>query len=51
MKKPGKSLDQALLRAQVNKKAQTFAHKRLAKDLEEIENEKIPTIGVVARPL
>lgn len=51
MKKPGKSIDQALLRAQVNKKAQTFAHKRLVKDLEEIDNEKIPTVGVVARPL
>jgi hypothetical protein len=36
MKKAGRSMDQALLRAQLNKKAQTFAHKRLAKDLEEI---------------
>jgi len=46
-----RSSDQALLRAAVNKKNQTFAMKRLAKDLEEIDNETIPTVGVVARPL
>ena len=51
MKMRGKSSDQALIRAALNKKNQTFAMKRLAKDLEEIDNEQIPTVGVVARPL
>ena len=51
MKKRGRSTDQALLRTAVNKKMQTFSHKRLTKDLEEIEAEKIPTVGVTARPL
>lgn len=51
MKKRGRSKDQALLRTAVNKKMQTYSHKRLMKDLEEIEKEKIPTVGVTARPL
>lgn len=51
MKKPGRHLDQALLRTSINEKALTFSHKRLMKDLEEIEKEKIPTVGVTARPL
>ena len=51
MKKRGRSKDQALLRTAASKKMQTFSHKRLMKDLEEIENEKIPTVGVTARPL
>eukprot|EP00919_Chromeraceae_sp_WS-2016_P022119 GHVR01052612.1.p2 GENE.GHVR01052612.1~~GHVR01052612.1.p2 ORF type:complete len:157 (-),score=15.58 GHVR01052612.1:4294-4764(-) len=51
MKQKGRSTDQALHRTAVNKKLQTFSHKRLAKDLAEIENEKIPTVGVTARPL
>jgi len=51
MKKRGRSTDQALLRTAINKKYQTYSHKRLIKDLEEIENEKIPTVGVTARPL
>jgi hypothetical protein len=34
MKKQGRSMDQALLRTAVNKKSQTFAQKRLVKDLE-----------------
>lgn len=34
MKRPGRSTDQALLRTAVNKKMQTFAHKRLVKDLQ-----------------
>jgi ubiquitin-protein ligase len=51
MKKRGRSTDQALLRTGINKKYQTFSHKRLIKDLEEIENEKVPTVGVTARPL
>lgn len=51
MKKKGRSTDQALLRTVINKEAETFSHKRLIKDLREIENETIPTVGVVARPL
>lgn len=51
MKKPGRHLDQALLRTSINEKALTFSHRRLMKDLEEIEKEKIPTVGVTARPL
>ena len=34
MKKRGRSTDQALIRTTINKKYQTFAHKRLIKDLE-----------------
>lgn len=34
MKQRGRSTDQALLRTVINKKYQTFAHKRLLKDLE-----------------
>jgi ubiquitin-protein ligase len=51
MKQKGKSTDQALLRTVADKKSQTFSHKRLLKDLKEIEDEKIPTCGVTARPL
>ncbi len=51
MKARGRSQDQALLRTVVNKKNQTYSQKRLIKDLEQIENEKIPTVGVTARPL
>lgn len=50
MKRAGRHRDNALLRATVNEK-QTFSEKRLMKDLQEIENEKIPTCGVTARPL
>jgi ubiquitin-protein ligase len=51
MKKAGRHTDAALLRTVVNEKLQTFSHKRLIKDFEEIEREKIPTVGVTARPL
>jgi len=51
MKRAGRHRDNALLSITVNEKLQTFSHKRLLKDLEEIENEKIPTCGVTARPL
>lgn len=51
MKKQGRSTDQALLRTAINKNIQTFSHKRLMKDLQEIQNETIPTVGVIARPL
>ncbi len=34
MKRLGRSSDQALLRTTINKKIQTFAHKRLVKDLQ-----------------
>jgi len=34
MKKSGRSTDQALNRTAVNKKLQTFSHKRLMKDLQ-----------------
>jgi hypothetical protein len=36
MKKQGRSTNQALLRTAVNKEIQTFANKRLIKDLQEI---------------
>ncbi len=36
MKQRGRSTDQALLRTAINKKYQTYSHKRLIKDLEEI---------------
>ena len=51
MKKAGRHVDRALMRTAINEKMQTFSHKRLMKDLKEIENEKIPTTGVTARPL
>jgi ubiquitin-conjugating enzyme E2 A len=51
MKKPGRHFDTALVRNSLNEKLLTFSHKRLIKDLEEIQNEKIPTVGVTARPL
>lgn len=34
MKGKGRTVDKALMRTAVNKKLQTFSHKRLAKDLE-----------------
>lgn len=34
MKAKGRSTDQALLRTALNKKYQTYSHKRLLKDLE-----------------
>jgi hypothetical protein len=51
MKKAGRHLDRALMGAVVNEKMQTFSQRRLIKDLAEIDNEKIPTVGVTARPL
>jgi ubiquitin-protein ligase len=51
MKGKGRNKDQALLRTVASKDAQTFATKRLIKDLEQIDNEKVPTVGVTARPL
>ena len=51
MKKAGRHIDGALLRTVVNEKLQTFSHKRLMKDYDEIQQEKIPTVGVTARPL
>jgi len=51
MKKGGRHVDGALLRTTINEKLQTFSHKRLMKDYEEIKNEQIPTVGVTARPL
>jgi ubiquitin-conjugating enzyme E2 D/E len=51
MKKPGRHMDSAIHRSVIDDKLQTFAQRRLIKDLEEIENEKIPTVGVTARPL
>jgi hypothetical protein len=51
MKRPGRHVDGALFRTAVNEKLQTFSHKRLMKDYEEIQKEKIPTVGVTARPL
>jgi len=49
--KPGKSSNQALLRTLANKEALNFATRRLLKDLKEFENNKIPTVGVSARPM
>jgi len=49
--KKGKSKDKALLRTLANKQALNFASKRILKDLKEIEEEKIPTVGVIARPM
>ena len=46
--KPGKSSNQALYRTLLNKDAQNFATKRLLKDIEEFQNNKIPTVGVAA---
>ena len=51
MKNKGKGKDRAILRTMANKNALNFATKRLIRDLKEIENEKIPTVGVTARPL
>ena len=49
--KAGKSSNQALLRTLANKEALNFATRRLLKDLKEFENNKIPTVGVSARPM
>lgn len=51
MKKAGRHIDTALIRGSLNEKAQTLQLRRLYRDLEEIQNEKIPTVGVTARPL
>ncbi|CAD8069540.1 unnamed protein product [Paramecium primaurelia] len=51
MIKQGKSKDTAVLRTLINTQAQNFATKRLLKDLNIIEKESIPTVGVTARPL
>jgi ubiquitin-protein ligase len=50
MKKAGRGQGGAFLRAAA-KKNQTFSMKRLAKDLEEIEKNGLPNVGVTARPL
>ena len=36
MKKAGRHVDRALMRTAVNEKLQTFSHRRLMKDLQEI---------------
>lgn len=51
MKKAGRHIDKGLMRTALNEKLHTFSYKRLMKDLEELNNEKIPTVGVTARPL
>ena len=50
-KPTGRQTDKALFRTAVNEKLQTFSHKRIMKDYEELQKEKIPTVGVTARPL
>lgn len=51
MKKQGRHIDKALLSTSINEKNMNLCHRRLIKDLAEIDNEKIPTVGVTARPL
>lgn len=48
-RKPAKAKDTALLQGMVNKN-KSWAMKRLMKDLKEIEENTIPTVGVTARP-
>lgn len=50
-KKRGANKEVALLRTLANKKAQPYSLRRLVRDLQEIEKNKIPTVGVTARPL
>lgn len=49
-KKYGVNKEQALLRTLATKKSQPYALRRLMKDLQEIEKNQIPTVGVTARP-
>eukprot|EP00831_Metopus_contortus_P031985 TRINITY_DN25959_c0_g1_i1.p1 TRINITY_DN25959_c0_g1~~TRINITY_DN25959_c0_g1_i1.p1 ORF type:complete len:1431 (-),score=259.64 TRINITY_DN25959_c0_g1_i1:38-4204(-) len=49
-KKYGMVKDKALLRTLATKKSQPYALRRLMKDLQEIEKNEIPTVGVTARP-
>jgi ubiquitin-protein ligase len=48
-KKPTRGRDTALLKTMVNKN-RSWAMKRLMKDLKELEENTIPTVGVTARP-
>jgi ubiquitin-protein ligase len=48
-RKPTKMRDTALLKTMVNKN-KSWAMKRLMKDLKELEENTIPTVGVTARP-
>lgn len=48
-RKPGKLRDTALLNSMVNKN-KSWAMRRLMKDLKEIEEDSVPTVGVTARP-
>ena len=48
-RKPGKQRDTALLNSMLSKN-RSWAMKRLMKDLKEIEENSIPTVGVTARP-
>jgi len=50
-KKRGANKEVALLRTLANKKSQPYSLRRLIRDLQEIEKNKIPTVGVTARPL
>lgn len=47
----GKPTDKALLRMNAVKVEQTNSARRLQKDLKELEDSKIPLVGVAARPL
>lgn len=47
----GKPTDKALLRLNAVKVEQTNSGRRLQKDLKELEDNKIPLVGVSARPL
>ncbi len=49
-KKYGIVKEKALLRTLATKKSQPYALRRLMKDLQEIEKNQIPTVGVTARP-
>lgn len=49
-KKYGIPKEKALLRTLATKKSQPYALRRLMKDLQEIEKNSIPTVGVTARP-
>eukprot|EP01022_Parablepharisma_sp_SALTPOND_P003502 TRINITY_DN1141_c0_g1_i1.p1 TRINITY_DN1141_c0_g1~~TRINITY_DN1141_c0_g1_i1.p1 ORF type:complete len:1379 (+),score=244.39 TRINITY_DN1141_c0_g1_i1:5896-10032(+) len=49
-KKYGINKETALLRTLATKKSQPYALRRLMKDLQEIERNQIPTVGVTARP-
>lgn len=46
-----KPRDKALLRSNIVKVEQTNSARRLQKDLKELEDSKIPLVGVSARPL